>query len=220
MSKQTPLNEELIRYFNTRRFDIGDELLAALQAETTAMGDVARLQISPTQGAFLSLLTSLTGARTAVEIGTFTGYSALCIARALPADGQLHCFDRSREFTTIARSYWERAGLQERITLHLGDADEQLATFLKNPINPIDLAFIDAEKARYDRWYETLLPHVRPGGVIVFDNMFLGGKVADLQYADATTRAVRVLNDKLTTDERVDAVLLPIADGLQVCRKK
>jgi caffeoyl-CoA O-methyltransferase len=194
-----------------------DATQQALIDETAAL-PMAMMQISPEQGAFMTLFTRLIGARRAVEVGTFTGYSALSIARGLPDDGDLLCCDVSEEWTAIARRYWQRAGLADRIELRLGPALDTLAVL---PVAPtIDLAFIDADKTNYRHYYEALLPRLSSRGVIVFDNVLWMGAVADPANTEASTQAIRALNDFVARDPRVDAVMLPVADGITLVRRR
>lgn len=152
----------------------------------------------------------------ALELGTFTGYSSLCIARGLPADGRLICLDASREWTDIAREFWDRAGVAGKIDLRIGPALESLRGL--EDATPFDLVFIDAAKEEYDAYFEAVLPRVRPGGLILFDNMLWGGRLAAGDLTEESSRVLTALNRKLSTDARVETVLLPIADGLQFCR--
>lgn len=194
---------------------MADALLDELAAETrAATGDVANMQISPDQGRFLTMVTQLVAPAVAVEVGTFTGYSSLCIARGL-AGGRLYCFDVSEEWTSMARRYWERAGVAGRITLTLGPAVETLDAFDER----IDLAFIDADKAGYPAYYEMIMSRLRSGGLIMVDNTLWSGHVADPSYEDDQTRAIREFNDLVMNDPRVTTVLLPVADGLTMIRK-
>lgn len=194
---------------------MADALLDELAAETrAATGDVANMQISPDQGRFLTMVTQLVAPAVAVEVGTFTGYSSLCIARGL-AGGRLYCFDVSEEWTSMARRYWERAGVAGRITLTLGPAVETLDALDER----IDLAFIDADKAGYPAYYEMIMSRLRSGGLIMVDNTLWSGHVADPSYEDDQTRAIREFNDLVMNDPRVTTVLLPVADGLTMIRK-
>jgi caffeoyl-CoA O-methyltransferase len=195
-----------------------DEVQHALIDETTALGGISRMQIAAEQGAFMTLLTRLVGARFAVEVGTFTGYSSICIARGLAEGGRLLCCDVSEEWTAIARRHWERAGLDDRIELRLGPALETLRALPLDP--PIDLAFIDADKGGYRGYYEELLERMRPNGLILVDNVLWGGAVVDPSDSSADTEAIRAFNDHVAADERVDKVMLPIADGLTLARKR
>jgi O-methyltransferase len=179
----------------------------------------ALMQIVPEQGHFLALLIKLIGARRVLELGTFTGYSALAMALALPDDGRLVTCDVNAETVNVGRGCWERAGVAAKIEVEIGPA---LATldWLEGEGGTFDLIFIDADKPAYDRYYESALRLVRPGGLIVLDNMFQRGEVADPRNGDGRTRAVRALNAKIATDERVDRVLLPLADGVTLARRR
>jgi caffeoyl-CoA O-methyltransferase len=195
-----------------------DELQRRLIAETRRLGPMAQMQVSPEQGAFLTILTRLVGARQAVEVGTFTGYSALCIARGLPDDGRLVCCDVSKEWTSIARRYWEEAGVADRIDLRLAPAAETLQALPRRP--ELDLAFIDADKTNYHLYYEEILPRLRTGGAILVDNVLWNGQVVEASRSDANLDAIRAFNDAVAVDDRVDVVMLPISDGLTVIRKR
>lgn len=175
------------------------------------------MQIAPEQGAFLSLLTAGVGARRVVEVGTFTGFSALCIARALPADGRLLCLDVSAEWTAIAQRYWQAAGVTDRIELVLAPAAETLRALPAEP--SFDLAFIDADKDGYLTYYEELLPRIRPGGLILVDNTLWSGKVVDESSDDDTVKIIRAFNDHVAADSRVESTILPISDGITMIRK-
>ncbi len=176
------------------------------------------MQVAPEQGAFLTMLTRLIGATSAVEVGTFTGYSSLCIARGLPADGHLLCCDVSEEWTSIARRYWKDAGVDDRIELRIAPAVETLEGLPKDA--SIDFAFIDADKPNYRNYYEALLPRMRANGVIGIDNVLWGGAVIDPAATDENTTAIKEFNDFLATDDRVDVVMLPLSDGLTLARKR
>jgi predicted O-methyltransferase YrrM len=191
-----------------------------LRAETAALPR-ARMQIGPDQGAFLALLIHLTGARRALEVGTFTGYSALAIASALPEEGKLITCDVSEEWTAVARRYWEEAGVSGRIELRLGPAAETLARLLgEGGAGAFDFAFIDADKPSYDAYYEACLELVRPGGLIAVDNALWSGAVADPAVTDPETAALRALNAKVRDDPRVEACLLTVGDGVFLARKR
>lgn len=194
-------------------------LLAELRAETNRMPE-AGMQISPDQGQFMSLLARLIGAKRVIEIGTFTGYSALCFAQALPDDGQVVCCDVSEDFTAVARRYWQRAGLSEKIELRLAPAGETIDALLsEGAAGSFDLAFIDADKENYDRYFDGCLELLRPGGVILVDNVLWGGSVIDPAVDDADTKAIRALNRKLAQHSEIELSLLPIGDGLTLARK-
>ena len=195
-------------------------LFARLRQETDKL-PAGRMQISPEQGQFMRLLIELTGARKAIEVGTFTGYSSLSVASALPADGHLWCCDVSEEFTSVARRYWKEAGLEKKITLTLAPATETLPRLIADGhAGSFDFAFIDADKANYDAYYESLLTLLRPGGLIAVDNVLWSGAVAKPEKTDADTVAIRALNAKIHKDERVTMTLLPIGDGLTLARKR
>lgn len=194
-----------------------DELIGDLLAETRAVLPAhARMQIAPEQAPFLTFLTRLLGARQAVEVGTFTGLSSLSIARGLAPGGRLVCFDISAEFTAIARRYWDRAGLADRIELRLGPAVQQLTTLPDEP--HLDLAFIDADKTSYPDYWAALVPRMRPGGVIVVDNVLQHGAVVAPEAADE--KAIVAFNTMVQADDRVEAVMIPLADGLTLARRR
>jgi caffeoyl-CoA O-methyltransferase len=196
-----------------------DPLLKELATETaTRLGRISGMQIAPEQGAFMGLLARAIGARYAVEIGTFTGYSAICVARALPPDGRMLCCDVSEEWTAIARRYWEKAGIAEKITLKLAPAIDTLRALPTD--DQIDLAFIDADKTNYRLYYEEVLKRTRPNGLILIDNVLWNGAVIDPKIQGGDTQAIREHNDFLATDKRIDIVMLPISDGLTICRKR
>ena len=215
--KYVALNDSLYRYLRRFRGDANDPVLQELRAETASLGDLSEMQISEEQGTFMGLLVAAIGAESIVEVGTFTGYSSLCMARALPKGGRLICVDESEKWTAVARKYWAKAGVQDRIDLRLGQAIpilEQLEPSLK-----FDLAFIDAKKTEYDAYYELILPRVRKNGLILFDNMLWGGRLGSGPVKEPSGIAIDALNHKLAHDPRVESVLLPVADGLQLCRK-
>ncbi len=195
-----------------------DEVQRELIEETTALGPISIMQIAPEQGAFLTLLTRAIDARRAVEIGTFTGYSALCIARGLPDDGYLLCCDVNADWTAIARRFWEKAEVAHKIELKLAPAVDTLG--LLSESSAFDLAFIDADKPSYLSYFEALLPRMRSGGLILVDNVLWMGRVVDPEADDEQTRAIRHFNGVVAKDTRVDRVMLPIADGLTLLRKR
>jgi predicted O-methyltransferase YrrM len=189
--------------------------------EETAKLPQAGMQISAHQGQQIALLARAIGARHAVEVGTFTGYSSLCLAEALPADGKLRCCDVSEQWTGIARRYWKEAGVEGRIELTIGPALKTLDGFFAQGLTgQLDLAFIDANKEDYDAYYERCLKLVRPGGIVLIDNVLWGGSVANLADKDADTQAIRALNAKLKTDERVDLALFAVGDGMTCALKR
>ena len=217
-AKYVALTDAIYNYVIAQRSNANDPLLAALQMETENLGEISRMAISPDQASLISLLVALIGAKWAVEVGTFTGTSSISIARHLAPGGRLVCFDQDFKYTSMARRYWIRAGLQDKIDLRLGDARRLLPHY--RPQNLLDFVFIDADKEAYDFYYETLLPYVRAGGLILFDNMLRGGQVVHpVERNTPTNRAIDQLNRKLAADNRVQSVLIPMADGLVVCRK-
>jgi predicted O-methyltransferase YrrM len=195
-------------------------LLARLREETRVLPE-ARWQVAPEQGQFLALLVTLVGARKLLEIGSYTGYSALCMATAMPADGQLTCCDLPGDYNEVARRYWREAGLETRIDLRLAPALETLGHLERGgAIESFDLIFIDADKANYPAYLEHALVLTRPGGLILFDNTLWSGRVLQQAPDSADTRAIQALNRKLKHDQRLDLSLLPLGDGLTLCRKR
>ncbi len=195
-------------------------LLRRLREETAGM-EQASMQIAPEQGQLLALLVELIGARRTLEIGTFTGYSSLVVALALPHDGTLVACDRSEEWTAVARRYWEAAGVAHKVDLRLGPAEETLDELVRSGSEgSFDFAFIDADKASYEAYYERVLRLLRPGGLVAVDNTLWSGRVADPAEIDEDTRAIRAFNAKLATDERITLSLVPIGDGLTLARKR
>lgn len=195
-----------------------DDVLRRLAEETAALGGIAMMQIAPDEGAFLTLLVRAIGARRAVEVGTFTGYSAISIARGLPADGKLLCCDVSEQWTTIARRYFDEAGVADKIDLRIAPAIETLRALPDS--ERFDFGFIDADKSSYAVYYEEILRRLRPGGVVAIDNVLWSGKVVDVSDSSGDTRSIRALNDHVAHDDRVDVVMLPIADGVTLARKR
>jgi caffeoyl-CoA O-methyltransferase len=217
MPKYTPVTEPLHEYLLAHRTP-DDPLLDELRAETRrAMGERSGMQIAADEGTFLGLLVAAIGARRVVEVGTFTGYSALCMARALPAGGKLLCCDVSEEFTAIARRFWQKAGVAERIELRLGPALDTLRALPKN--EPIDFAFIDADKENYQAYYEEILLRLRPGGLVAIDNVLWSGNVIRADDRSPNTVAIRAVNDHVAADRRVQSVMLGLSDGLTLARK-
>ncbi|MCW2633117.1 MAG: putative O-methyltransferase [Pseudonocardia sp.] len=210
------LDEQLHAYLLAHTTGI-DDVARQLIEETAGLGGIAEMQIAPEQGAFLSILTAAVGARRVVEVGTFTGFSALCIARALPPDGRLLCLDVSAEWTAIAQRYWQAAGVTDKIELVLAPAADTLHALPDEP--SFDFAFIDADKQGYLTYYEEVLPRVRPGGLILVDNTLWSGKVVDEAADDDTVKLIRAFNDHVAADARVESTILPISDGLTMIRK-
>jgi len=216
--KYARLTPELYSYVCHHASRANNPVLATLRAETEALGDISRMLISKEQGDFMSLLVAAVSAESAIEIGTFTGYSAICIALGLPDEGRLMSIDQNVEWTSIARRYWEQAGVANKIDLRIGDGVDKLAQL--KPEELFDFAFIDADKVSYDKYFELLLPHMRPNSLLLFDNMLMGGQVLVPELADENVRALDALNKKLASDPRVESVLLAVADGLTICRKR
>jgi caffeoyl-CoA O-methyltransferase len=196
-----------------------DEVLASLAEETLRrFPDSAEMQIGPEQGTFMTLLTRLSGASRGIEVGTFTGYSSICIARGLADGGRLICCDVSEEWTSLARAYWDKAGVAGRVELRLGPA---LGTLRALPAGTaFDIAFIDADKGGYIGYWEEIVPRMEPGGAILVDNTFAGGRVADPAARDAMAEAIREFNDHAVADDRVELVMLPVGDGLTLALRK
>jgi predicted O-methyltransferase YrrM len=196
------------------------EVLAELRRETAALPE-GGMQISPEQGQFMQLLVQLTGARRALEVGVFTGYSSTCIALVLPEGGELVACDVSAAYTDIARKYWRKAGVEQRVSLRLGPAVATLDGLLESGQNEsFDFAFIDADKENYSKYYEQALKLLKPGGLLAIDNVLWGGSVADPGDQRASTQAIRRLNAAIEGDSRVSISLLPIGDGLFLVRKR
>ena len=191
-----------------------------LREETAAL-EYSMMQISPEQGQLMRMLTGLIGARRAIEVGVFTGYSALSVALALPEDGELVACDVSEEWTAIARRYWAEAGVAEKIRLELAPATETLDALLaEGRAGDFDIAFIDADKTSYDGYYERCLELLRPGGLVLIDNVLWGGAVADEDNRSEDTLALRALNAKLRDDARIELCMLPVGDGLTLARRR
>lgn len=216
-----------------KAFNLSPELHEYVLAHSTPVDEVARdliaethsnlpersgMQIAPEQAAFLTIMTRALGARRAVEVGTFTGYSSLAIARGLADGGTLLCCDVSEEWTAIAQRYWKRAGVDDRIQLKLAPAIETLRALPQEA--HLDLAFIDADKEGYVGYWDELAPRMRPDGLILVDNVLWSGRVTDASVDDANTVAIRAFNDHAAADDRVELVMLPIADGLTMARRR
>ena len=218
MSRQSAFIEERAASYAAAHSLQPTAVQRELIAETAALGRVAGMQISPLQGAFMSVLTTALRPRLAVEVGTFTGYSTLCVASALEPGARLLCCDVSEEWTSIARRYWERAGVADRIDLRIGPALDTLRALPAEP--QIDLAFIDADKSSYVDYYEEIFGRLSPGGVILVDNVLWGGTVADPSRDDDSTAAMRAFNDRVAADNRARSVMLPIGDGLTMITRR
>ena len=216
--KSFGVSDDLYCYISANSLNEPD-ILAKLRQET-ANHPEARMQISPEQGQFMSLLVRLMGAKKTLEVGVFTGYSSLAIALALPPDGKLIACDISDEYTAIARRYWQAAGVTDKIDLHIAPALETLDHLLKTQAETFDFAFIDADKSNYAAYYDRALQLIRPGGLMAIDNVLWQGRVADSNDHDEVTQTIRAFNQKLANDDRVVLSLLPIADGLTLALKK
>jgi caffeoyl-CoA O-methyltransferase len=216
--KFTTLTPELYAYAVEHGARQDDVLRRLAEQTERELEDVAIMQIGADQGAFMTLLVRLVGARRALELGTFTGYSAICIARGLPDDGVLVACDVSDDWTGIARRYWQEAGVWERIDLRIAPALETLRSLPDD--EPFDFAFVDADKAEYPEYYEECLRLLRPGGLIMLDNVFRGGTVLDVDDDDPRNVATRVLNERIAADERVDVAMIPVADGITLALKR
>lgn len=218
MPSKTPGLDHALHAYLVDHATPRDAVLADLDAETRReFGDAAGMLIAPEQGQFLTMLTRLLGVRTAVEVGTFTGYSSICIARGLAPGGRLTCIDVSEEFTAVARRYWHRAGVGDRIDLRLQDGVDGVRSLPDEP--HIDLAFIDAHKPQYIDYYEALLPRLTERGVLIADNVLWGGKVVDSDGHEFT-RALQAFNEHVREDPRSEVVMLPIADGLSFITRR
>lgn len=196
------------------------EVMRRLRAETADHPE-SKMQVAPEQAQFFQFLVRLIGARRTLEVGVFTGYSALAVARELPPTGTLVACDVSEEYTAVARRYWEEAGVADRIDLRLAPAEETLSALLDDGQDgTFDFSFIDADKETYETYYEQSLRLLRPGGVIALDNMFRGGRVTEPEVEDESVRAIQHLNEKVHGDERVDLSVLPLADGVTLAMKR
>ena len=216
-NKGIQLTDELLTYVldhSIPRTGVHRRLVTATEEQ---LGDTSRMQISEEQGPLLTFLARLVGARQAVEVGTFTGLSALCIAEGLAEGGHLTCFDLSEEWTSIGVPYWEEAGVAERIELVIGPAAQTLAARSFDP--PVDFAFVDADKGGYLTYIDLVLERMRPGGLIVVDNALYGGAVLD-PAAEGNPAEIRRFNDAVAVDDRVDATLVNVGDGLMLLRKR
>jgi caffeoyl-CoA O-methyltransferase len=219
MSRMTlTFTPELQEYVLAHNRPAPDGVLGELAAETEKLfSEQVDMQIAPEQGAFLTQVAGLVAPRLAVEVGTFTGYSSLCIARGLASGGRLLCCDVSAEYTAVARRYWERAGVADRIDLRIAPAIETLRALPADEV--VDLVFVDADKGGYVDYWEELVPRMRTGGVLLVDNVFSGGRVVDEQSDSETVAQIRRFNDHAAADERVEVAMLPIADGVTMARR-
>jgi len=215
-AKFTALDVSLYEYLAAHR-SADDAVVDELREETARLRGQSSMQIAPDQGTLLRLLAAAIGARHAVEVGTFTGLSALSIARGLAPGGRLLCFDRSEEWTQIARRYWKKAGVADRIELHVGDAGPALKALPEEP--PIDFAFIDADKRGYPVYWDEIVRRLRPGGLVAVDNVLWEGEVVDPSAHGEDVEAIRAFNEKVLADDRVESVMLAVADGLTLARR-
>lgn len=213
------LDEQLLRYMN----DIGvreHPVLAELREYTSTLEE-ANMQIAPEQGQFMGLLAKIIQPERAIEVGVFTGYSSLALALAMPEQGLITACDNNEYWTSIAKNYWQKAQVEHKIDLNLGAASDLLSELVHNGYDSTyELAFIDADKTNYHDYYEKVLKLLKPGGVVLLDNMFWKGRVADVNYNDDDTRAIRELNQHIYQDERVDIAMMPIGDGVFIARKR
>lgn len=214
--KFTALDDALYDYLLAHRTP-DDAVVSELREATARLGDRAVMQVAPEQASFLRMLVAAIGARSAVEVGTFTGLSALAIARGLPADGRLLCLDVSEQWTALARHAWRQAGVDDRIELRIAPAAETLRSLPEQPL--FDFAFIDADKRSYPVYWEEILRRLRPGGLIAADNVLWHGAVVDPAEQDEDVAAIRRFNQLVLADRRVESVMLAIADGLTLARK-
>jgi predicted O-methyltransferase YrrM len=220
MSRSTiNMTDDLLAY--VRSIGVREDADLRALREETAAHPRAQMQISAEQGQFMALLVELIGARKVVEVGTFTGYSAMWMSKAMGANGRIVCLDISAEFTSIAKRHWAQAGINDRIDLRLAPAAESLkAMIAAGETGQFDFAFIDADKTGYDTYYESALTLLRPGGLIAIDNVLWNGAVVDMSDQSADTNALRALNEKISKDARVTMSLVPIGDGLTLARKR
>ncbi len=217
MAKITSLTQDLCRFMLRNRTS-EDRLLGELRRETKEeIGALAGMMISEEQGLFLRMLVAAVGAKQVVEVGTFTGYSAACMAAALPTDGKLLCCDVSDEWTSIGRRYWRRSGLADRIELRIAPALDTLRAIPREP--PVDFAFVDADKDNYVAYFEALLPKLRTNGLLAFDNVMWHNWMMDAANQDAETIGIREFNDHILGDPRIETVMLHVGDGLTLIRK-
>ena len=217
MTRNTMIADAVEKYVSALTRE--SEIAAALRKETMRLPN-SEMMTPPDVAGLLAFLVRAIGGKRAIEVGTFTGYGSLAIASALPESGKLICCDISEKWTAIGKPYWQRAGVAGRIDLRLAPAAETLARLVEREAGRFDFAFIDADKGGYDGYYEACLTLMRKGGVIALDNMLWSGAVADKRVRDADTRALRALNEKIAKDERVDACLLSVGDGVMVARKR
>ena len=218
MSNQIEINKKLVSYLQTVGYR-RDSIIDKLVKETKALGNLAQMQIAPEQGQFLEIIAAISKAKKCLEIGRFTGLSALCMARGLPDDGKIISIDNSDEFLSLANKFWKQANIQHKIESVIGHGVDIMQSYIDRQFS-FDFIFIDADKNNYPHYYELSLKLLPPNGIIVIDNMLWGGSVADISNKDSQTKTIRSLNATIKKDERIDFSLLPISDGLSFIRKK
>ena len=218
MSNQIIIDEKLIKYLQTNGYR-SDDIIDKLVAETSALGNVARMQIAPEQGQFLEIIVNITKSRNCLEIGRFTGLSSLCIAKGLTEKGKLISIDNSDEFLSLAQKYWKMAGVDKKIESVIADGVEVMQSMVDRK-HYFDFIFIDADKNNYPQYYELSLQLISQNGLIIIDNMLWHGDVANLEKQDTQTTTIRDLNLKIKKDNRVNYSLLPLSDGLSFIQKK
>lgn len=218
MAPRSFLIDDVLNDYLVAHTTPADEVQRSLIETTQALGDISGMQIAVDQGNLLTLLVKIVGARRVVEVGTFTGYSALCIARGLPDDGHLLCCDVSEEWTAIGREHWDRAGVGDKIELRIGPGADTLAALPAEP--QFDLAFVDADKPSYVRYVDELVPRLRAGGLLLIDNVLWSGNVVDAEMSDDNTEAIRRCNDHVAAHPELESLILPIGDGLTLARKR
>ncbi|MBP2329140.1 O-methyltransferase [Kibdelosporangium banguiense] len=219
MANQTMVDENLLDYIRDISPPV-DEILTELRELTMELPGGRLMLLMPGQGDLLAILARLLDARRILEIGTYTGYSTLCMARALPPDGRVVTCDINPKWPNIGREFWNRAEVGDRVEVRIGDAAQTLRDLLAEQAEPFDLVFVDADKAGYRNYFENALPLVRPGGLIVFDNVLFFGRVVDPACQDRDTAGIRKINELLRTDDRVEVCVLPVADGMTIARKR
>ncbi|QSR88170.1 O-methyltransferase [Methylacidiphilum caldifontis] len=213
-----PINKQMYDYAVCHRSHHSDPVMVELRKETLALGEIAEMAIPPEEESFLSIIVAASRVEKAIEVGTFTGIGAMAIARALPVTGKLLCCEINPQWISIASKYWAKAGLESKIEVRIGPALETIKYLKEDRF--FDFAFIDADKQNYENYYELLLPRIRPNGLIVFDNMLWKGKVVCPDITDKDSVVLSRLNEKLKDDPRVESVLIPMADGVVIARKK
>ena len=218
MSTQIEISSEIVKYLSSNGYR-PDSIIDELVKKTKVLGNVAQMQIAPEQGQFLEIIVKLLKVTKCLEIGRFTGLSTLCMAKGLPYDGKIISIDNSEEFLPLAKTYWEKAGVQNKIESIIGEGVDVMQSYIDRQFF-FELIFIDADKNNYSNYYELSLQLLQTNGLIIIDNMLWGGEVADLSNKDKQTESLRFLNNKILKDHRVEFSLLPLADGISFIRKK